>query len=95
MQRTRFLERKARVLAVHATRRPHSRQGSRRSFAFVGAIAMTLVCFFLLKGATLAFQGEAAFASFASQEPSALRLWLTGIDPVTRFISDLLTPTRA
>ncbi|MCC5971514.1 MAG: hypothetical protein JJU15_16345 [Pararhodobacter sp.] len=95
MQSTGFNDRKARVLAAHAARQPRKRTATRRSMALVGAMVATLVCFFLLKGATLAFQGEEVFARLATQEPSTLRLWLTGIDPLTRLIADVLTPARA
>ncbi len=92
MQRTTFNERKARVLSAHVTaRRRQNRAPGRRAMAVVGAVIATLFCFFLLKGATLAWQGEAAFAARVVEDTSALRLWLSGIDPLTRLIADVLT----
>jgi len=94
MQRTAFTERKARVLATHAAiRQRRSAKPARRILAVTGALAVTVVCFFLLKGATLAWHGENGFAPHA-EEASALRLWLTGVDPLTRLIADVLGPAH-
>lgn len=93
MQRTTFDERKARVLSVQvATRKRQNRAPARRMLGVLGALMATIVCFFLLKGVALAWQGEGVFAPDTTAEPSALRLWLTGIDPVTRLIADVLAP---
>jgi len=95
MQRTTFDERKARVLSAHvATRKRQNRAPARRILAVLGAVLATLACFFLLKGAALAWHGEAVFALPANTDPSTLRLWLTGIDPLTRLIADVLTTFR-
>ena len=94
MQRTGFTERKTRVLAAHAAAR--QRKGTkpaRRVLAVTGALAATVVCFFLLKGATLAWHGENGFVPHA-EGASALRLWLTGVDPLTRLIADVLGPAH-
>lgn len=93
MQRTTFDERRARVLSAQvATRKRQSRAPARRVLAVSGTLVATLFCFFLLKGITLAWQGEAVFAPAATAEASTLRLWLTGIDPLTRLIADVLAP---
>lgn len=95
MQRTTFEERKARVLSAHvATRKRLKRAPARRLLAVFSALVTTLICFFLLKGIALAWHGEAVFARAATIEPSDLRLWLTGIDPLTRLIADVLAPAR-
>ncbi|KPQ07968.1 MAG: Anti-sigma-K factor rskA [Rhodobacteraceae bacterium HLUCCA12] len=96
MERTGFEKRRARVLASHATtRRSDQRRGARRLVALIGAFAATLACFFLLKGAALAWQGEEVFAASATApDAHILRLWLTGPDPLTRLIADVLTPAR-
>jgi len=95
MQRTTFNERKARVLSAHvALRKRQNRAPAHRVLSIAGVLLATVACFFLLKGATLAWQGEAVFARIAPAEPSALRLWLTGIDPLTRLIADVLTPAQ-
>jgi len=102
MQRTGFHERKARVLAAHvAERHRRARPAARRTLAIASAAAATVVCFFLLKGATLAYYGEAGFARITASPaetettadtPASLRLWITGIDPVTRLIANTLAP---
>ena len=95
MQRTTFNERKARVLSAHIASRKHqNRAPARRVLGVLGVLLATVACFFLLKGATLAWQGEAVFARVTTDDPSALRLWLTGVDPLTRLIADVLTPAR-
>lgn len=95
MQRTTFDERKARVMSAHvATRKRQNRAPTRRALGVTGVLLATVACFFLLKGVTLAWQGDAVFATTASSEPSTLRLWLTGIDPLTRLIADVLAPAR-
>ena len=95
MQRTSFDERTARVLASHvATRRRKERKPAHRVLAIFGVLAATVFCFFLLKGAALAWQGEDIFAA-SPPDASSLRLWLTGVDPVTRLIADLLAGTGA
>lgn len=96
MQRTTFDERKARVLAAHvATRRRSERRPGRRVLALACVLMAMLVCFFLLKGAALAWQGEEVFAAGTAADASSLRLWLTGPDPLTRLIADLLSGTGA
>ncbi|HHX88685.1 MAG TPA: hypothetical protein GX700_02750 [Paracoccus sp.] len=98
MQRTSFDERTARVLASHvATRRRKERKPAHRVLAIFGVLAATVFCFFLLKGAALAWQGGDIFAAGPPPDSSSLslRLWLTGVDPVTRLIADLLAGTGA
>ena len=96
MQRTSFDERTARVLACHvATRRRKERKPGRRVLAIFGVLAAMVFCFFLLKGAALAWQGEDILAAGTAPDASTLRLWLTGADPVTRLIADLLSGTGA
>lgn len=95
MQRTTFDERKARVLSAHvAARRKQARSPARRTLAVAGALVALLVCFFVLKGVTLAWQGEDVFTSAAVAEPTSLRHWLTGIDPLTRLIAGLFAPLQ-
>jgi len=96
MQRTSFDERTARVLASQvATRRRKERKPGRRVLAIFGVLAATVFCFFLLKGAALAWQGGDIFAAGTAPDASSLRLWLTGVDPVTRLVADLLSGTGA
>ena len=96
MESTAFQQRKARILAARAAdERRRQRPRSRRAVGILMALLASLICFFLLKGATLAHLGEAGFAALAPQqgdEGSALVLWFTGADPLTRLIAETLRP---
>lgn len=103
MQSPEFDVRKARILEE---RRSHQRRRTSPAARRIGGLALALcaalVCFFVLKGATLAYFGDEGFARLtaATSAPSAsmpegspaLRFWLSGIDPVSRVIADALSP---
>lgn len=96
MESAAFQQRKARILAarVEAERR-RSRPRSRRALALGMALMGTAACFFVLKGATLAYFGEAGFASLSPHQGEAANLfslWLSGPDPITRLIAEVLRP---
>jgi len=98
MQSTGFNARKARVLEARVARiRRKNKPVARRFTGIALALIATLACFFMLKGATLAYYGNEGFLRLtANSAPvegaSTLQFWLTGIDPVTRFIADVLSP---
>lgn len=101
MQSTRFNERKARVLEARVVGlQRRNRPAARRFTGIAFALCATLACFFALKGATLAYFGDDGFLRMTAtanqaNDANALRFWLTGIDPVTRFVADVLSTSKA
>ncbi|MFN3954443.1 MAG: hypothetical protein ACK4LQ_08305 [Pararhodobacter sp.] len=96
MESTAFQQRKARILAARAeAERRRTRPRSRRALALGTVVLGTATCFFLLKGATLAYFGEAGFAGLSPHQGEATNpfsLWLSGADPITRLIAEVLRP---
>ena len=94
MPSARYMARLERVLEARVederkTRRPVLR----RLGGVLVALMMASLCFFVLKGATMAYLGAERFDALAAAsgtppaQMDALRLWLTGPDPVSRIVA--------
>lgn len=95
-QRVGYMTRLERVLQRKFELSRHGERRALRRISGVGAaFCGAVVCFFLLKAATLAYMGEQRFQDGIGADidrTGGLSLWLVGIDPVTRVLAETLEP---
>ena len=94
MPNARYMARLERVLEARVEdERKAQRPMARRLGGVLAALVIASLCFFVLKGATLAYLGVERFEALAAGPGNApaqmdgLRLWLVGPDPVSRVVA--------
>ena len=99
MPNARYMARLERVLEARVEdERKAQRPLARRLGGVAAALLMASLCFFALKGATLAYLGVERFESLAAAtgtvpaQMDGVRLWLVGPDPVSRVLAQAFTP---
>lgn len=99
LDKTGFNERLVQVLAQRVAAKKKAAAGHGRMFGVALALAGAIGCFFVLKGATLAYFGHEDFAAMMAPVSDAggfagLRYWLAGPDPLSGTIAMVFNPAH-
>lgn len=101
MPSERFEQRLKQIQDARGTPQPPAHHSVlERLVALSMAVAASTLFFLFLKGMTLAYFGPEGFAELTAalgpeSRSTGLNLWITGPDPITRSIADILSPALA